>query len=63
MRCKICDFSPDTPSLYHSSVVMPRHIKMSEDPETGEITCNCFNSSELDTDDDETYGSETEEDG
>lgn len=42
LRCKICDFSPDAPSLYHSSLSMPKDIKMSLDPETGELTCNCF---------------------
>ena len=45
MRCKICDFAPDTFSYYHSGLVMPKDIKMSEDPHTGEVTCNCFTKS------------------
>ena len=63
MRCKICDFSPDVPSMYHTSVVMPKRVKMCEDPETGEVTCNCF-SQALD-EEDEDYsqygGTEVEE--
>lgn len=44
MRCKLCDWSPDGPqSMYHQSLSVPwrnAHV----DSETGEISCNCFNS-------------------
>ena len=42
MRCKICDWSPDgAQSLFHLSLSLPR-VSHSTDPETGEISCNCF---------------------
>lgn len=46
MRCPLCDYNPDTEdSLFHSSLALPKHQRrMSEDPDTGEITCNCFDS-------------------
>lgn len=42
MRCKICDWSPDgVQSTYHVGLSLPR-VSHSTDPETGEISCNCF---------------------
>lgn len=42
MRCKICDWSPDgVQSTYHVGLALPR-VSHSTDPETGEISCNCF---------------------
>lgn len=44
MRCKICDWSPDgVQSTYHVGLALPR-VSHSTDPETGEISCDCFGS-------------------
>ena len=45
MRCKICDWEPGAPiSLYHSTLSMPVRPTMQKDPETGEMSCNCYES-------------------
>lgn len=45
MRCPICDYAPGMPdSAYHSSLALPKARSIHEDPSTGEIICNCFNS-------------------
>lgn len=46
MRCKLCDYSPDSPnSMYHDSLALPQTKKeLYVDNETGETLCNCFRS-------------------
>lgn len=45
MRCPICDYAPGMPeSAYHSSLALPKNRSITEDPNTGEIICDCFGS-------------------
>ncbi len=57
MRCKICDWSPTGPqSDYFHSLSTPSDAQRLLDPETKEVSCNCFDR------DDNTEGLEMDED-
>jgi hypothetical protein len=61
-RCRICDWSPDTQSLYFLGLSMPDGLSRTIDPVTGEVECNCFSAEEdIPTEEEDTIDEQTGE--